>query len=652
MNSRRQEIETLLLTMFAATPLYFTRAVGMIPLVLFHVVMAAIALRVAKGRGPDLIPLKVMRFLAFAYIVFYLVDAVILSRSAIAASTHLVLFIAAYQPIESLQRNNQAQRLLTISLIFIASLSTSTHLSIILFVLAFGVFMFRQMFHISHVETMRAVNRPYAAAPASRSATFYLFGAAIIGAFLFPILPRLSNPVVKGFSGPLSNATTGLSDSIDFNESRSSTPDPTLVARVWMGREAIPFFTPLRLRGVIYDRYENNAWLQSREGYRELQDQRGVFHIARPVGFARTAVVQQRLVNSTRLLIPSGTYAISGLGMLMEGPTTDSFAVPVRRGDLVNYEASMARSTEPLQARRVRDTGYVVTPEVAGLAARVTAGRTSIESKANAIEQYLAGNYQYYQRPEQIGGRRMSTDDFLLRERRGHCEYFAAGMVAMLAAVDVRARIAGGFYGGRLNPLTGYFMVRREDAHAWVEVWNGSAWQTFDPTPASLRPGSEGGNLLQAYLSALNDSVNYFWDRYVLTFGFSDQVDLAVELITRARGALAMARSAMKSAGEIALDPRVYMLLAGVGGILYLYITFRRRPTAFDLLSRHLRALAIEVGPAMTVEEALIELRVKHPDAARDMEPLIALYEEEEFSARRDPERRRLLQRRLEELRS
>jgi protein-glutamine gamma-glutamyltransferase len=650
MNSRQQEIETILLTMFAAVPLYFTYAVGIVPLVAFHAVMAAIAFRVASGRGPDLVPLKLMRVLAFAYILFYLVDAVMLSRSAIAASTHLVLFIAAYQPIESLQRNNQAQRLLTISLIFIASLSTSTHLSIVLFVLAFGIFMFRQMFHISHMETMRSLNRPYASAPASRSATFYLFGTALIGALLFPILPRLSNPVVKGFSGPLSNATTGLSDSIDFNESRSSTPDATLVARVWMGREAVPFFTPLRLRGVIYDRYENNAWLQSREGYRDVPDQRGVFHIARPVGFARTAIVQQRLVNSTRLLIPSGTYAISGLPMLMEGPTADSYAVPIRRGDLVNYEASMARSTEPLQSRRVRETGYVVTPEVASMAARITAGRTSIESKANAVEQYLARNYQYYQRPEQIG-RRMSTDDFLLRERRGHCEYFAAGMVALLAAQDVRARIAGGFYGGRLNPLTGYFMVRREDAHAWVEVWNGSSWQTFDPTPASLRPGSDASGFLQSYLSALNDSVNYFWDRYVLTFGFGDQVELAVELITRARGALALARGAMKSAGDVALDPRLYLALAGVGAILYLAISFRRRPRVFDLLNRHLRALGFEVGPAMTVEEALTSLREKNPDAARDLEPLIALYEEEEFSARRDPERRRLLHRKLEELR-
>src|SRR5688572_13772490 len=95
----RREIELLALTAFAAVPLYLTRAVGIIPLVIFHVVILGMIIRVARGKGPDLIPAVVMRALAVAYIFLYFVDLVY-SRSAIAASTRLVLFIAAYQPIE------------------------------------------------------------------------------------------------------------------------------------------------------------------------------------------------------------------------------------------------------------------------------------------------------------------------------------------------------------------------------------------------------------------------------------------------------------------------------------------------------------------------------------------------------------------------
>src|SRR5436853_615371 len=112
-------------------------------------------------------------------------------------------------------------------------------------------------------------------------------------------------------------------------------------------------------------------------------------------------------------------------------------------------------------------------------------------------------------------------------------------MVALLSAVDVPARIVGGFYGGQINPLTGYFIVRQEDAHAWVEVYDGGAWQTFDPTPASLRPGNQQTGLVGAYALALSDSVNYFWDRYVLTFGLGDQVALALDAVSRARDLVA-----------------------------------------------------------------------------------------------------------------
>src|SRR6185436_4983825 len=117
------------------------------------------------------------------------------------------------------------------------------------------------------------------------------------------------------------------------------------------------------------------------------------------------------------------------------------------------------------------------------------------------------------------------------------CEYFAAGMVVLLNALDVPARIAGGYYGGRLNPLMGYFTIRRDDAHAWTEMWDGKRWLTFDSTPPSLRPGSEESGF-RAYASALGDSVTYFWDRYILTFGLADQVTLFSDFFTAARDAL------------------------------------------------------------------------------------------------------------------
>src|SRR4029077_15640101 len=208
-------------------------------------------------------------------------------------------------------------------------------------------------------------------------------------------------------------------------------------------------------------------------------------------------------------------------------------------------------------------------------------------------------------------------DDFLLSVHRGHCEYFAAGMVALMTALDVPARIVGGFYGGKLNPLTGYFIIRREDAHAWVEVYDGNGWRTFDPTPASLRPGNAQSGLLVAYASAINDSINYFWDRYILTFGLADQIALAIELIAQTRAFMANFNHSAQTAVVNLLTLRSLAALALLVAlaIATIWILNRRRP-AFELLRDHLRARGIEVGAAMTMEEALDELRLKQPAVA------------------------------------
>lgn len=652
MNQRAHELELLFLTGFAAVPLYFTGAVGVVPLVVFHAAIGWMMARVAAGRGPDIVPGSLMRAIGIAYVFFYFVDAAVISRSAIAASTHLVLFIAVYQPMESMQKNNRAQRLLTTALIFIASVATSTDITIVLFVIAFGFVMLRQMMYVSHLETAASIGREYAEAPSSRAAAFYLCGATVLGAVMFPAIPRVRNPVVHGITSGLTNATTGLSYSIDFNRDRTSTPDPSVVARIWMAQEAVPFFTPLRLRGAAYDRYHNNEWMQTPLGFRYIASDGGVFHVARPIGFARTAHVQQRFGRNSRLFLPVGTYAVSGLPTLVEGPGRDSYATSQYGRDVSNYDVSMARDTRPLRVRTPSLVSYPVTPPVSALARTIVGSRTDAAQQAAAIEQYMLRNFRYLAKPEQIG-HTMTTDDFLLRERRGHCEYFAAGMVALMTALNVPARIVGGYYGGRLNPLTGYFVVRNEDAHAWVEVWTGDRWETYDPTPPTLRPGNTQDGLLRMYAAAISESINYYWDRYVLTYGLGDQIAFAASLIGQIRDALAGSRVHLQNAKQL-FNVRTFILTFMVLAAIAALITLApwRRQRLFDLLDGHLRRLGIEVGPAMTMEEALLILRTVQPEAARELEPLIALYEAERFSAERDRGRVAAIRKRLAELRA
>ncbi|HEX3580150.1 MAG TPA: DUF3488 and transglutaminase-like domain-containing protein [Thermoanaerobaculia bacterium] len=634
MTSRAREIELLLLTAFSAVPLYFTGAVGPAPLALFHLMLAGMVYRVARGGTPEILPEPLLRVIAVAYVPLYMVDAI--ANHAIAASTHLVLFIAVYQPIEGMRRNNHAQRLLIAALIFVASVATSTDITIVLFVAAFGFLVFRQLMLLSHIETAASIGHEYQESPSNRAAAFYLVATIVLAALLFPVIPRTRNPLVQGVSGALTNATTGLSTTIDFSQQRASTPDPAVVARVWMGPDALPFFTPLRLRANVYDRYIGHVWLQSSHGYRDIAMRDGFFEIAKPAGYKRTARMQQRFVRNGRLYLPTGTYAINGLLSVAEGPSVDTFTAATGGRDSATFDIALARDVMPLRGERPRVIDYPVTPEVAALAHQIAGNETATQAQARKIESYMTGHFRYYMRPVQAG-KPKTIDEFLLKERRGHCEYFAAGMVALMSALGKPARVIGGFYGGKLNPLTGYFSLRLEDAHAWVEVWTGDRWETFDPTPAAMRPGNTREGLFKTYVSALGDSVNFFWDRYILTYGLGDQVAFAIEVLTRLRNTIGHSHASLSTFRRkfTFVDAANVLAVLVALAALVVFIRRRRRPL-FDDLAGHLRFLGIEVGPAMTMEEALQTLRARHPDAARDLAPLIAAYEEEMFSARHE----------------
>jgi hypothetical protein len=170
-----------------------------------------------------------------------------------------------------------------------------------------------------------------------------------------------------------------------------------------------------------------------------------------------------------------------------------------------------------------------VTPEMAALAARVVAGAASPRERAAALERHFHAEYEYTL--DFVGHQsRTPLEDFLFRFRSGHCEYFASAMVLLLRSQGIAARLATGFLGGDYNPLEGYYIVRQYNAHAWVEAYlPGEGWQIFDPTPPSGRPAAGGGGLF-SLLGQAYDYLMFRWDRYVLTYGFYDQVRLLVGL--------------------------------------------------------------------------------------------------------------------------
>ncbi|MDQ7826246.1 MAG: transglutaminaseTgpA domain-containing protein [Candidatus Eremiobacteraeota bacterium] len=112
--------------------------------------------------------------------------------------------------------------------------------------------------------------------------------------------------------------------------------------------------------------------------------------------------------------------------------------------------------------------------------------------KAQALSTFLKTSYPYDLDIPPFPGNAEHVDYFLFEQKRGYCEHFATAFAVMCRTCGIPARLVAGFAPGTYNPITGYYEVRSEDAHAWVEVYFARyGWMAFDPTPGfNDDPGS------------------------------------------------------------------------------------------------------------------------------------------------------------------
>ncbi|AKC85728.1 transglutaminase TgpA family protein [Pseudoxanthomonas suwonensis] len=132
---------------------------------------------------------------------------------------------------------------------------------------------------------------------------------------------------------------------------------------------------------------------------------------------------------------------------------------------------------------------------------------------------------------------RHAVDEFLFETRAGYCEHFSSAFTVLMRAAGIPARVVTGYTGGYRNPFGDYWIIRRMDAHAWVEVWlDGPGWVRVDPTAAvaperiydtlERRIGTGGGGLDALRLDRLGDLTDWLrrgWNDLVLGFDANRQ---------------------------------------------------------------------------------------------------------------------------------
>ena len=158
-----------------------------------------------------------------------------------------------------------------------------------------------------------------------------------------------------------------------------------------------------------------------------------------------------------------------------------------------------------------------------GGAGRGWAGEGSAAERATRIETRLRDDFVYT--TEFVGrGGASPIEDFLLRNRRGHCEYFASAMILLLRAEGIPARLVTGFYGAEWSPgRTPGSCASRTRTPGWrpgsTETAGGSSTRRRRTGCRARRPPASSASFRQAWEAAVSR-----WDRWVISYDFDDQI--------------------------------------------------------------------------------------------------------------------------------
>ncbi len=396
-----------------------------------------------------------------------------------------------------------------------------------------------------------------------RAASFAVVMSLALAAAAFLLTPRGMGENLLGGFGKLGRSAVGFTNEIRLGQTGFLSPNdqtPVLDMKIF-DRDDVELGDRLGavyLRGAVHNRYHNGAWddapragpvdtpgrgpdgapppapvvdrvefapvptgvplVKQRITLRRASHQAYIFTSWRPlvVSLDRRGSVSGSSRDLTMTLTPQRLSPRDDEASDEPGPL--AYTVISWRGYTDGRE--IQRPDVDFDNERIKELAVKLVTE-RGLKADPSQ-REAAENQAVAglVENYLRRTCSYTLEMEAAETGEDPIEMFLFRTRRGHCEYFASAMVALCQSVGLDARIVAGYLASEFNGVTGTYVVRQSNAHAWTEVNVAPGrWTTFDPSPpddiARLHKPARG---LLGRLKQLYDAVELTWVNTVVTF--------------------------------------------------------------------------------------------------------------------------------------
>ncbi len=553
-------------------------------------------------------PAYVVSLAALGYVVFFPLDVYFLSRDFLAATIHGVCFLAT---VKMLTARSNRDYVFTGAISFIALIAAAMLSARSGFFAGLALYVVFAIATFTSAEMRRGFRREdWTVAPSRAHISWRLAAVAVastagilvIAACLFLAVPRTARMAAMLF--PNAPRLTGFSNVVELGGLGKISRDDRAVMHILPYSRALP--PDLKWRGTALSRFDGRRWSEPPLPVRPIPMLFGHAEVAGELQRSRRDGV--RLIYRVDVQNSgTGTLFIAGVPEFINidarnllSTAEDSFRVYGGLRETLRYEVS-AHSGPPLasplnSAERYRYLDLPLIDVRIYTLARQWSGDGAPLDRALRIQSHLRSDFKYVlDGPEHPV--RDPLADFLFVRKEGYCEYFASAMAVMLRTEGIPARVATGFQTGYFNDVSGLYVVRASDAHAWVEAWfEGRGWIAFDPTPPSSQTHASLFSRMNMYL----DAADHAWQEWVVSYDLGRQVAIA----TRFEAALRRwsspgsqsggAWTTLAAAGARRWGPWLLAALLGMGSFFLfgprLWREWRGRA--------HLRKIAREGGSA------------------------------------------------------
>jgi transglutaminase-like putative cysteine protease len=505
--------------------------------------------------------------LSVAYFVFFAADYFVFSRSFLPATVHLALFGVVVRMF-SLRRDRDHVMLAILAFLMVLASAVLTVDSVFLFsfaafmLMAVATFVLMEMRRSGHESNIQARHSSdpqehrRLALSLARVAPGLMLMILVSGAAVFFLMPRMSAGYLGGYSYG-TDFSSGFSDRVQLGQIGQIQQSTAVVMHIQIEGDTVGRYD-LHWRGVALSNFDGHVWSNPREQFalqRQPDYSFGVPRFGNAVlkSYVAPNLAREQVIHYRVLMEPIGTNvfflapwarSVSGDYRLLTADSSGAVYDFDGARAISRYEAesdiAMPSPAElrtagqnypaPIEAMYLRLPA--LDPRVPQLAAQTTASAKNNYDKATALENHLRTRYGYtLQLP------RTAVKDpianFLFERKQGHCEYFASSMAVMLRTLGIPSRVVNGFRTDEFNDLTGNYVIRAKDAHAWVEAYfPGYGWQTFDPTPAGGAGAPQGWGRIALYVDAMAS----FWRDWIVSYDTSHQYVLGQAAVSGTRG--------------------------------------------------------------------------------------------------------------------